>query len=474
MLPLESEILLFRIKGGIELDRAISKTDEEGIKAGLTEAINNLIVKVNSNALVVSGLGGSLYLWPKNYRSTRQYELPEDAHCKAILKFVTVEINDDIKKLSKKKSTNIIPVKVINLQIMFELTRLDVIESVTVQHNTKSCIYFKLTLPVDVVILANPDDPWGNLQNQIVEAVSTQLSEMKKCIQRYTKEMSVPIPQAFHFELPDKTTLTTVIYPAGISEETLETQRKELHTELGLGDMPFLRRPMAFDFPNDELKNKHVKNLHKYISLPSSDMFKIHMSHGSYSYQHLSDNGWNAAFRCLQTTISWFNFQGYINIPIPTLEDMQRMLTSLDKTSEGVVTLDWFGSVTFSEVLTSLGISTASMNIQPAPDTSMDSSHLIAHFENHGTPIVIYAVQIGNVEEAAEAPEVIEPKAYMLLGVAVSAVSDDRKFLILDAQCTASDDLVSMVEKAIEWKSNEFWEQSELFELCLPQRPDGV
>ncbi|XP_078413585.1 ufm1-specific protease 2-like [Cetorhinus maximus] len=325
-LPLDTEDLLFRIKGGVQLEGVLNKTDEEGIKGGFKEAINDLISKVNSQAFILSGLGGSLYMWPKTHASTHPSELQEDSHCKAILKYVTVEVNDLLKKASKNITLKILPLKVINLQILFEVTRPDLIKRVAIQHNNMSRIHFKLTLPIDVVVFAHPEDPWGKLQDQFVEAVTEQLSAMDKCIQRYAKGKSVPMPQAYHFELPKKSTLTTIIYPAGISDETLQPQRKELHTELGLGNKPFFRRPMTYRFPSDEMTTKYLRNVHKYIPAPNPDEFKVSLVHGSYTFYHCvqdnaSDYGWGAPYRCLQVVISWFNFQGYIDKPVPTVAE---------------------------------------------------------------------------------------------------------------------------------------------------------
>ncbi|XP_078413574.1 ufm1-specific protease 2-like [Cetorhinus maximus] len=329
-LPLDTENLLFRIKGGVQLEGVLNKTDEEGIKAGFKEAINELITKVNSQAFTLSGLSGSLYMWPKTHASTRPSTLKEDSFCKAILKYIRFEISNTVKQASKRRSLKILPLKVINLQIHFEVTRPDLLQGIVIQHNNMSGIHFKLTLPIDVVVFAHPEDPWGKLQDQFVEAVTEQLSAMDKCIQRYTNGKSVPMPQAYHFELQEKPTLTTVIYPAGISDETLQPQRKELHAELGLGDKPVFRRRMAYRFPSDEIAAEYLRDIHKYIPAPNPDEFKVALVHGSYIFHHClqdydNDSEWGAPFRCLQVVISWFNLQGYIGKPVPIIAEMQNV-----------------------------------------------------------------------------------------------------------------------------------------------------
>ncbi|XP_060689944.1 ufm1-specific protease 2-like [Hemiscyllium ocellatum] len=211
--------------------------------------------------------------------------------------------------------------KIINMQILFEMVQADNTEEVVIHHRKMSHIHFKLVLPIDVVVLANPEEPWGKVQDQFVEAVTAQLSAMDNCIERYTNGKTVPIPQAFHFELPEKTTLTTVIYPAGISDTNLEQQRKELQTELGLDNKPYFRRPMVYVFPSAERETKYLKNVHKYIPALNPDDYK----------DNEKDKKWGALYRCLQVVISWFKFQGYIDKPVPTVKEIREMLIKMDE-----------------------------------------------------------------------------------------------------------------------------------------------
>ncbi|XP_078071175.1 ufm1-specific protease 2-like [Mustelus asterias] len=464
MVPLDTEDIVFRIRGGLNLDGVLQKADEKGIKDGFSEAMKNLINKVNSQSFVLFGWESSLYIWPKSGFNTQPTELQENSSCKSILKLIPIEVNDYLNKISKKKAVKIEPLKVINLELLFELTRPDFAEIVTVQNDQKSRMHFRLTLPVDVVVFANPDDPWRELQDKIVKAVSEQLQEMDQCIQRYTKGKSVPIPQAFHFELPETTTLTTIIYPAGYKEEDLEPQRKELHNALGLENKPFLRRPMTFNFPSDDLVNKHLRNVHKFIPTPDPEEFQVYVVHGSYTYHHylqddINDNGWGCAYRSLQTIISWFNYQGYINVPIPTHEKIQQMLvTAGDKGLSIVGSTEWIGSFEIRSVLNLLGITSKIISVRAGSEMALSARELAEHFEVQGTPVMIGG----------------EPLAHTLIGVAWNEDTGTVKFLILDAHYTGEDDWASIVERAVEWKGEEFWDQMEPYNICLPQRPQGV
>ncbi|XP_072373664.1 ufm1-specific protease 2-like isoform X1 [Scyliorhinus torazame] len=461
MLPLSNENLLFRIKGGIWLEGTINKTDEEGIKAGFREAMKEVMSKVNSQIFTLCNRGGPLYMWPRTHASTHPSELQDETLCKTILKYVTFEVSESVRKLSKKKSMKIVPLKVINLQILFELSRTDVVEKVMIQHNKMSRTHFKLNLPLDVVVFANPEDTWSSLQDQFLEAVIAQLTAMDNCIQRYTKGKTVPIPHAYHFELPERTILTTVIYPAGISDKTLEPERKVLHAELGLDNKPFLRRSMSYCFPSDEIKSKYLKNVHRYIAAPDPDQFKVYLVHGSYTFHHRlqddsNDSGWGAPYRCIQVIISWFNSQGYIDISLPTVEDLQDAMTKVEDEFVNIAgTKEWPTGEQFASLLKSYQISAVNYDFRTSGEQPM---HISAHFEEQGSPVMIFS----------------EPKAYILLGIAVNDDPNATKLLVLDTMYTGNDEVANVIEKVVSWKGGEFWDEMEVYGLCQPQRPEGV
>ncbi|XP_051876357.1 ufm1-specific protease 2 [Pristis pectinata] len=464
MLPLDSEDLLFRVKGGINLDGFLNKTDEKGIIKGFSDAISHAINKVNSQAVVLFCVESSLFIWPISHVSTQPSELHENSSCKSIFKFVPIEVNDYLKKIPKKKSLKIEPVRVINLELLFEMTRPGTVESVFIQHDAKSRVHFKMTLPIDVVVFANPEDPWGRVLDQIVESISSQLTEMEKCIQRYAKGQSVPIPQAFHFELPEQPTLTTVIYPAGISDEELEPQRKEIHEELGLNDKPYFRRTMAYNFPNDELMNKYLRNIHQYIFLPDAEEYQIHLVHGSYNYHHylqdgVNDTGWGCAYRALQTITSWYKFQGYITIDVPSHEEIQKRLVQAgEKPPDFVGSSDWIGSFELQAVLNTMDITSKILSIQQGSEFALSARELSEHFDVQGSPVMAGS----------------ETLAHILLGIAWNEKTGVAKFLVLDTHYTGEDDWHNAIEKGVDWKDEDFWVPQESYNLCLPQRPVGV
>ncbi|XP_072373662.1 ufm1-specific protease 2-like [Scyliorhinus torazame] len=463
-LPPDTEYLLFRIKGGIGLEGFLSKIDEASIKTVFQEAFNELMSKINSNAFTLTGTNGSFYMWPKTHVSTKPSELQENASCKSILKYVTTEVSDLHQQDSMEQSSKVL-LKIINLQIQFEMTRPQIVGRIVIQRrNTQT--HYKLTLPVDVLVFANPEDPWGMLQDHFTDAVITQLASMSKCIQRYTKGKTVPIPQAYHFKLPNKPTLTTVIYPAGISDETLEPQRKELHAELGLTSVPYLRRPMAFNFPGEEVVSDYLLNVHEHLPLPDPEQFKIYLLSGSYEFHHCmqdneNDEGWGALYHCLQIIISWFKYQGYTAKPVPTLKELQEMLSNMNKDFAKVVMAEeWLKAEHLQAVLRHFKIINSLTEIRSKAE---EPRELVPHFRHHGTPIVIWNKVIFS-----------KPKAYILLGMAEDAKLNTRKVLTLSAMYTGPDEIPKIIEEAVGWKGKEFWDEMELFSLILPQRPMGV
>lgn len=58
---------------------------------------------------------------------------------------------------------------------------------------------------------------------------------------------------------------------------------------------------------------------------------KVYLVQGIYSYHHymqdrVDDNGWGCAYRSLQTICSWFQQQGYVELPVPTHKEIQQVV----------------------------------------------------------------------------------------------------------------------------------------------------
>lgn len=59
-----------------------------------------------------------------------------------------------------------------------------------------------------------------------MEALTHQLCEMEKVILQHMKGTILLVPEPLHFLLPEPKGLVTVVYPAGVPDSQLETQRK--------------------------------------------------------------------------------------------------------------------------------------------------------------------------------------------------------------------------------------------------------
>ncbi|XP_007891018.1 ufm1-specific protease 2 [Callorhinchus milii] len=462
---IENQELIFRLKGGFYLSGLLRKLDESSIKAAISEAINEAVFKVNSEAFVVNSEKSSLVVWPKTHISTHLVDLPEDAACKSILKFVTIEQDERIKKINKKKAKKIIPVKVINFNILFEMTRPETVESMHVLQDNKSRLHFSMILPVDALIHVKPDDTWGKVQDLFVQAVTTQLGDMEKVVQQFTKGQSVPIPQPFHFSLRGETTFATVVYPAGISDGDLESYRKTLHRELDLpDDRPFLRRVMAYRFPHETSKDVYLPKMHQFLIHPATEDAKVYLVQGSYNFYHylqdnIEDADWGCAYRSLQTIVSWYRAQGYTTKPVPTHEEIQEALVAAgDKTSDIIGSSEWIGCFEIQQVLDSLGFTAKIINVRTGAEFPSIGRELANHFTVEGSPITVAGDRLANT----------------ILGVIWNENTGDLKFLVMDPHYMGDDEWNAAIERGIDWKGIDFWNPMESFNLCLPQRPSGV
>ncbi|KAK1792506.1 hypothetical protein P4O66_012435 [Electrophorus voltai] len=64
----------------------------------------------------------------------------------------------------------------------------------------------------------------------LVGALRRQLLDMEDAVLRHRKGSSLLAPQAFHFPLPTPGNLITVVYPAGVAESQLLSEREAIHT----------------------------------------------------------------------------------------------------------------------------------------------------------------------------------------------------------------------------------------------------
>lgn len=66
---------------------------------------------------------------------------------------------------------------------------------------------------------------------RLLEALTHQLCEMEKVTLHHMKGTTLLVPEPLHFLLPEPKGLVTVVYPAGVPDSQLETQRKVRTTD---------------------------------------------------------------------------------------------------------------------------------------------------------------------------------------------------------------------------------------------------
>ncbi|NXU55570.1 UFSP2 protease, partial [Turnix velox] len=458
--------ILFRIRGGLDLAFQLATTNEASTKKALGYVFSDLANKLSSDVLVLRIRHSSVYVWPNSGVNTIP-ELTDDDPCKEIRRYIQFDQDDETKRKLGKKKDKKLQDAIINVDLMLEMTSpLEALAPVIEKEN-KEHHYINMTLPVDVVVSISPEEPWGNVQSLLVEAIHRQLTDMESCIMRYKKGTSIVVPEPFHFMLPGKNDLVTISYPMGISDDQLESYRKELHGLFGLPcDRPYFKRANAYHFPDEPYKDGYLRNPHLHINSPGAEPGMVYSVQGVYSYHHymqdrIDDSGWGCAYRSLQTICSWFWHQGYIDRAVPTHREIQQALVDAgDKPAAFVGSRQWIGSIEVQLVLNQLfGITSKILFVSQGSELALVGRELANHFKTEGTPVMIGGGVL----------------AHTILGVAWNEITGNIKYLILDPHYTGGEDLHVILEKGwCGWKGPEFWTKDAYYNLCLPQRPQAI
>ena len=248
----------------------------------------------------------------------------------------------------------------------------------------------------------------------------------------------------------------SVVYPLGKSDDELVETRRRIHLENFLAlDRPVVRRLNKID------TSSSIQLINPHEGLENPKFPVIAVVQGRYAYHHylqdnFSDNGWGCAYRSLQTIVSWFRLQGFIDKPIPSHKDIQQALVDCgDKPSSFVGSTKWIGSNEVSFVLNQLyGITSKMMFVSAGSEMVSKGRELVSHFKNQGTPVMIGGGVL----------------AHTIIGVAFDEKKGDTMFLILDPHYTGSEDLSTVQKKGwCSWKPASFWEKNSFYNMCLPQ-----
>ncbi|KAG8592140.1 hypothetical protein GDO81_000422 [Engystomops pustulosus] len=461
----EAPEVLFRIRGGLSLSFSLASADESSCKKTLVKELGNLSSRLLSDSLVLHVSRTSLYIWPNTGANTSRNILTDDSPCSDVFSFIPTDDDDSRRKSSKKKEKKLQETQqVVNLSPMFEMTTSSKAVTPTIKYNTHSHHLVNITLPMDAAVSISAEEKWGRVQKILVKKLTEQLVDMEKCLLKYMKGTAICVAEPYHFMLPGRGELVTVIYPAGVPESHLEDSRKVLHGEFNLSlDRPYFKRANAYHFPDEPYKDGYLRNPHLHLNHPSLEGGTVSLVQGIYSYHHymqdrMDDSGWGCAYRSLQTICSWFKYQGYSDRSIPTHQEIQQALADVgDKPASFVGSRQWIGSIEVQLVLDQLlGVTSKIMFVNQGTELASRGRDLVTHFQTEGTPVMIGGGVL----------------AHTILGVNWSETTGEIKFLILDPHYKGAEDLQTIVEKGwCGWKGEDFWTADAYYNLCLPQRP---
>lgn len=333
----------------------------------------------------------------------------------------------------------------------------------TLKQNEEKVI---IPLQVDVMAMLYKKTTLGNVYNILIESICRSLRLLEQSlVDLVSHEKSLSVPRILHINVPEFGHLLSCVYFDDFSEEDpyFQQKRKKLHHHFGLPTTrPYFRKANRFVFKN-ELVDAPLINTHiglKPTGLKESQQYIVQGKYSYYHYkqQNFDDSGWGCAYRSLQTLCSWFRWQGYIDRPIPTHEEIQKYLVRVgDKPKDFIGSKKWIGSIEVQTCLKGLlDVDSRILNVQSGRDLATKGSELAMHFQSQGTPIMIGGGVL----------------AHTIIGVDFSPLTGDIKFLILDPHYTDRDDLSIIQGKGwCGWKGPEFWDKNAYYNLCMPQRP---
>lgn len=324
-----------------------------------------------------------------------------------------------------------------------------------------------LPLQLDVLTIVSNSYPLSQLAQTLATAVCRQIQAAECCITEHRQGSNFSLPKFHHIELPGSTLFVSITYPEEIDENLLEYQRKNLHHLFRLSlNSPIFRKGNTVVFEEDIVAlGGYLINPH--IGLSSGVKGGTpHLVQGRYAYHHymqdnFDDNKWGCAYRSLQTIVSWFRFQGYTDVPVPSHRVIQQALVDIeDKPASFVGSRQWIGSFEVGYCLDHLlGVQCRVMNVSSGAELSSRGRELSMHFDVQGTPVMIGGGVL----------------AHTILGVDYNELTGDIKFLILDPHYTGGEDLKYIQDSGwCGWKGPNFWDKNAHYNLCLPQRPITV
>ncbi|XP_048481073.1 probable Ufm1-specific protease 2 [Plutella xylostella] len=368
----------------------------------------------------------------------------------------------------KKQSSNTVEIVPVNLvmkstrDILSEKLVKTAVKMMTTQRKPAFCI--SMPLRVDTLAMIHRGTKLLELYSVLVEATCRALRLLETgLVEQLGQEgigdgAGLRLPETFHFLPQELGHFLTRVVPKGIPDESMESERRALHELLNLPtDRPLFRRGNA----HADSYGGRLINPHEAIPLQPRADSVVALVRGRYAYHHYlqdgaADDGWGCAYRSMQTIFSWFRYQGYTTVDIPTHRDIQKCLVDIgDKPSSFVGSKQWIGSTEVMFCLeTLLGVQSRIIFANTGAEMSLYAPELVHHFQKHGSPIMIGGGVL----------------AHTIIGVDYNPATSEARYLILDPHYTGAEDLTTVVNKGwCGWKNGDFWNKTAHYNLCLPQ-----
>ncbi|XP_013185875.2 probable Ufm1-specific protease 2 [Amyelois transitella] len=375
----------------------------------------------------------------------------------------------------KKHLTNTIEIVPVNLvlkstkDILSDKLVKTAVKMMTTQRKPAFCI--SMPLRVDTMAMIHRSTKLLDLYTVLVEAACRSLRLLENVLLEQLGQEGIGdgaglrLPETFHYLPNELGHFLTRVVPKGIPDESMEKERRLLHQQLVLPlTKPIFRRGNAYSIRSAK---QHLINPHEAItpSPPKPDVTTA-LVRGRYAYHHymqdnFNDDGWGCAYRSMQTIFSWFRFQGYTTVDVPSHKEIQQCLVRIgDKPSTFIGSKQWIGSTEVMFCLeTLLGVQSRIIFANTGAELQSYAPELVHHFQTHGSPIMIGGGVL----------------AHTILGVEYNTVTHEVRYLILDPHYTGAEDLTTVINKGwCGWKSSDFWNKAAHYNLCLPQTKPAI
>lgn len=217
-----------------------------------------------------------------------------------------------------------------------------------------------------------------------------------------------------------------------------------------------------------------VTNPHTHLKRGPSPLLqgaKTLLTTGKYDFYHYrvdgyKDDGWGCAYRSLQTILSWFQHEGLMTASMPSLRDIQQILSTMDPDKAGrrgfVGSSEWIGSFEIMLVLQHYipGLECTIKRLESATELDTDP--------------VIQGLFLDHFSRERAAPVMIGGSSYAhtILGVHMNLETTEAQYLILDPHYSANPtNMKTAVNKGfVGWKeASKFFEASKWYNVCIPR-----